>query len=106
MNEQSKPQANRFVKGLAVFVGLNGLYILSWPFIGLYYMLFTETRVLMGPIGMIICIIIGSLMVKTPFQVFRDYSKTALAGTILGGVIALAVDGIMLLGVIVQIFNI
>jgi len=105
MNEEPRPQANPFVKGLSVFVGLNGLYILSWPFIGLYYILFTETRVFMGAIGMFICIIIGSLMVKTPLQVFRHYSKTALAGVILGVLISLALDGVMLMGILAQTFN-
>lgn len=105
MNEEPRPQANRLVKGLSVFVGLNGLYILSWPFIGLYYILFTETRVFMGPVGMIICIIIGSLMIKTPFQVFKDYSRTALAGVILGLLISLALDGVMLMGILAQTFN-
>jgi hypothetical protein len=106
MNKQSKPQANRFVKGLSVFVGLNGLYIVSWPFIGLFLMLLSDTRVFMGPIEMILCIIIGALMVKTPFQVFRDYSKTALAGVVLGLVISFALDGVMVLGIVAQTFNV
>ena len=105
MNEKSRPQANRLIKGLSVFVGLNGFYILSWPFIGLYYILLTETRVFMGPIGMIICIIIGSLMIKIPFQVFKDYSRTAFAGVILGLLVSLALDGVMLMGILAQTFN-
>lgn len=105
MNEESKPEASRFVKGLAVYVGVNGLYIASWPFIGLYYMLFTDTRVFIGFAGMFICILIGGLMIKTPFQVFRAYSKTALAGVILGTVISAALNGIMVLGWAAQTFN-
>ena len=106
MTEEPRQQANRFVKGLSVFVGLNGVYMLSWPFIGLYHCLCTRTPVFMGPVGMIICIIIGSIMVKTPLQVFRDYSRTALAGVILGVLISLTLDGIILMGIIVQSFNI
>ena len=100
MKEEVKPQANRLVRGLAVFVGFNGLCILSWPFIGLYHMLFTGTRVLMGPAGMFGCVLIGALMVKAPFQVFREYSKTALAGVILGTAISVALDGLMLMALL------
>jgi hypothetical protein len=44
-------------------------------------------------------------MIKTPFQVFRAYSKTALAGVILGTVISAALNGIMFLGWAAQTFN-
>jgi hypothetical protein len=43
--------------------------------------------------------------IKTPFQVFRAYSKTALAGVILVTVISEDLNGIMVLGWAAQTFN-